>query len=628
MLVQPCAGGAFFVTGSLNSARFDHTATLLPNGMVLVAGGETVPYPPRAELYDPASVMWSVTGTLAPIERDGHTATLLPNGMVLVAGGFSDVNGGIYLASAKLYDPASGTWRATGSLYDARAGHTATLLPNGMVLVAGGFNYGIGGYLASAELYDPASGTWSATGSLITARAGHTATLLSNGKVLIAGGSSGEPLASAELYDPASGSWSATGSLNTARFDHTATLLPSGIVLVAGGYDNASNIAFASAELYDPASGTWSATGSLSTARRLHTATLLPNGMVLVAGGGDDNLNPFASAELYDPASGTWITTGSLNTGRELHTATLLPNGMVLIAGGGDLTDGSYLASAELFDSAVTSSTVLGNISTRLNVGTGDNVLIGGFIVTGTQPKEVIVRAIGPSLTVNGVPLAGRLLNPTLALNGPNGLIASNDNWQDDPVQAAEIIATGIPPTDNLESAIVATLPASPTGIGYTAVMSGVNNTTGIGLVEAYDLDRTVDSTLANISTRGLVQTGDNVMIGGLIALGTGSQKVLVRAIGPSLANAVPPVANVLADPVLELYDSNGTLLAMNDNWQDDPVQAAEIIATGIPPTNDKESAIVATLPASLTGIGYTAIVRGANETTGVALVEFYALAP
>ena len=271
---------------------------------------------------------------------------------------------------------------------------------------------------------------------------------------------------------------------------------------------------------------------------------------------------------------------------------------------------------------------VLGNISTRLNVETGDDVLIGGFIITGTQPKDVIVRAIGPSLTVNGVPLAGRLLNPTLALNGPNGLIASNDNWQDDPVQAAQIIATGIPPTDNLESAIVATLPASPTGIGYTAVMSGVNNTTGIGLVEAYDLDRTVDSTLANISTRGLVQTGDNVMIGGLIALGTGSQKVLVRAIGPSLANAVPPVADALADPVLELYDSNGMLLAMNDNWQDDPVQAAEIIATGIPPTDNLESAIVATLPASSTGIGYTAIVQGANGTTGVALVEFYALAP
>jgi hypothetical protein len=269
--------------------------------------------------------------------------------------------------------------------------------------------------------------------------------------------------------------------------------------------------------------------------------------------------------------------------------------------------------------------TVLANISTRLDVETGDNVLIGGFIVTGTQPKKVIVRAIGPSLNVNGVPLPDRLANPTLDLNGPGGLIASNDDWRDDPAQEAEIIASGVPPIDDLESAIVATLPANS---AYTAVMRGVNNTTGIGAVEAYDLDPTVDSQLANISTRGLVQTGDNVMIGGIIAMGTGSQKVIVRAIGPSLANAVPPVMGALADPTLELYDGNGMLLLMNDNWRDDPAQEAEIIASGVPPTDDMESAIVAILPASNTGVGYTAIVRGANGTTGVALVEFYALAP
>jgi plastocyanin len=263
--------------------------------------------------------------------------------------------------------------------------------------------------------------------------------------------------------------------------------------------------------------------------------------------------------------------------------------------------------------------TVLGNISTRLDVETGDNVLIGGFIVTGTQPKKVIVRAIGPSLNVNGVPVPGRLGNPTLDLDGPGGLIASNDDWRS--TQEAEIIASTVPPTSDLESAIVATLPASATGIGYTAVMRGVNNTTGIGLVEAFDLDRTVDSKLANISTRGFVQTGDNVMIGGVIVLGTGSQKVIVRAIGPSL-----PVTGPLADPVLELHDSNGLLLAMNDNWRD--TQEAEIIATTVPPTNDLESAIVATLLASATGVGYTAIVSGANGTTGVALVEVFALAP
>jgi hypothetical protein len=267
--------------------------------------------------------------------------------------------------------------------------------------------------------------------------------------------------------------------------------------------------------------------------------------------------------------------------------------------------------------------TVLGNISTRLEVHTGDNALIGGFIVTGTQPKKVIVRAIGPSLNVNGMPLPGRLENPTLELDGPGGLIASNDDWRS--TQEAEIIATTVQPTNDLESAIVATLPANSTG--YTAIVRGMNNSTGIALVEAFDLDRSVDSKLANISTRGFVETVNNVMIGGFIVLGPDPQEVIVRAIGPSLANANPPVAGALPDPMLELRDSNGALLASNDNWQDSPDKQA-IIDTDVPPTNDLESAIVATLPSSVSGIGYTAIVSGVNGTTGVALVEVFALAP
>jgi hypothetical protein len=249
------------------------------------------------------------------------------------------------------------------------------------------------------------------------------------------------------------------------------------------------------------------------------------------------------------------------------------------------------------------------NISTRLRVETGDNALIGGFIVTGTQSKRVIVRAIGPSL-----PLAGALGNPTLELrDSSGGVIRSNDNWRSD--QEAEIIATMIAPGNDLESAIVATLPANNSA--YTAIVRGVNNGTGIGLVEAYDLDRTVDSKLANISTRGLVQSGDNVLIAGTIILGPTSQRVLVRAIGPSLN-----VSGKLANPTLELRDGNGALLRSNDNWRSD--QEAEITATTIPPTNDLESAIVATLPAN--GASYTAIVRGANGTTGVAVVEVYGL--
>ena len=240
---------------------------------------------------------------------------------------------------------------------------------------------------------------------------------------------------------------------------------------------------------------------------------------------------------------------------------------------------------------------------------TGDNVLIGGFIVTGTQPKKVIVRAIGPSLSSF---FPGALADPTLELRDSSGsLIRSNDNWRSD--QELEIIPTGIPPSDDLESAIVATLPANNSA--YTAIVRGANGGTGIGVVEVYDLNRAVDSKLANISTRGFVQTGDNVMIGGMIVLGQNPLRVIVRAIGPSL-----PVPGALADPTLELRDGNGTLLAANDNWRSD--QEAEIIATTIPPSDDLESAIVRNLAPG----NYTAIVRGVNDTTGVAVVEAYGL--
>ncbi len=271
-------------------------------------------------------------------------------------------------------------------------------------------------------------------------------------------------------------------------------------------------------------------------------------------------------------------------------------------AAGGDGTD---IGAFEVQTAAPTPTT-LGNISTRLSVETGDNVLIGGFIITGTQPKKVILRAIGPSL-----PLSGSLADPFLELHDPAGAtIASNDNWKDAP-NKQEIIDSTIPPTNDLESAILMTLEPGP----YTAIVSGVNNTTGIALVEAYDLDLGSDSVLANISTRGFVQTGDDVMIGGFIILGDEPQKVIVRAIGPSL-----PVTGKLADPVLELHNPDGSILASNDNWRS--TQESEIMDTGIPPSNDLESAIVATLPPE----AYTAIVRGKNNTTGIGLVEVYRL--
>jgi hypothetical protein len=221
------------------------------------------------------------------------------------------------------------------------------------VLIAGGLNINAGDFLASAELYNPATGTFSYTnGKLNTARDQHTATLLNNGTVLMAGGfgaSGGQllPLGSAELYNPATGTFTPSGSLNTARLNHTSTLLNNGMALIAGGYDSSFN-ASTSAELYNPASGTFTLTASLNTARAYHTATLLNNGMVLMAGGQDSSGAPLASAELYNPATGTFTATGSLNTARTLHTATLLDNGLVLMAGGGG-SSGVATASAELY---------------------------------------------------------------------------------------------------------------------------------------------------------------------------------------------------------------------------------------------------------------------------------------
>ncbi|MEY2496636.1 MAG: hypothetical protein QOD12_192 [Verrucomicrobiota bacterium] len=262
------------------------------------------------------------------------------------------------------------------------------------------------------------------------------------------------------------------------------------------------------------------------------------------------------------------------------------------------------------------------NISTRLKVDIGDNVLIGGFIITGTDAKKVIIRGIGPSLSGT---VQGFLANPTLELHQGTTTPATNDNWKTRPdgsSQQGEIEATTIPPTNDLESALVATLPAN--GAGYTAIVRGKDNTTGIGVVEAYDLDQAANSRLANISTRGFVETGNNVLIGGFIA-GNGLTKVIVRAIGPTLINA--GVTNPLQDPTLELHDGNGLTIRSNDNWkvrEDGNSQQAEIEATTIPPTNDFESALVQTLPPG----NYTAVVRGANGTTGTAVVEVYNLPP
>ncbi|WP_375769136.1 hypothetical protein NR798_46965 [Archangium gephyra] len=423
------ATGLSVSTGLLKGAHTLHTATLLPSGKVLVAGGETA----AAELYDPATDTWSSTGSLA-VSRADHTATLLPSGKVLVVGGYTrgGSTGATALDSAELYDPAAGTWSPVASMSVSHQGHTATLLPSGKVLVAGGDS-------AVAELYDPEAGTWTLTGPLGSRRTWHAAALLRSGQVLVVGGSlvGGEAARTAELYDPAAGTWSPTGAMARPRshasvavlpsgkvlvaggssdqaelydpvagtwaattglakhrernalvalpsgkvvllggskeaffaevFDpaaetwaapgraanragHTLMVLPSGKVLAAGGFRTWESPGLDSAELYDPVTRSWSATGSLLQARLAHTSTLLPSGKVLVAGGMFERGTELETAELYDPAAGTWSPAGSMALRRVDHTATLLPSGKVLVVGGCD--SAMCHRSAELYDPA------------------------------------------------------------------------------------------------------------------------------------------------------------------------------------------------------------------------------------------------------------------------------------
>jgi hypothetical protein len=337
-------------TGSMGTARSFHTATLLNNGKVLVAGGQDASGKAlaNAEVYDPAAGTFAATSNAMPNKAVAATATLLGNGKVLLAGGGN--------SSTQIYDPATNTWSNSGGMAAQRSWHTATLLPNGKVLIAGGSGNN-GATTNTAQLYDPATGSFSSTGSLITSRDNHTATLLPNGKVLIAGGrtataQSSTDLSSAEIYDPATGVFSAAGSMTRARYAHSATLF-GGKVLIAGGSSNNGASALPDAELFDPAAGLFSATGSMTGARQNFTATATANGVLIE--GGLNGTTVLSSSEQYQngtfaagPAMTSCVPQSSSCAARAEHTATLLPSGAVLLVGGIG-SGGVSIATAELF---------------------------------------------------------------------------------------------------------------------------------------------------------------------------------------------------------------------------------------------------------------------------------------
>ena len=327
--------GTFTATGALLGARNSHVSVLLSNEKVLVSGGfgANSLAIASAETYDLSTAVWT-TAAAMNTARSSPTATLLRNGKVLVSGGQNSLVQPTSIASAELYDPSTNSWTTVNPLTTGRSVHTATLLPSGKVLVVGGLNTAASASsIAVAELFDPATNTWTPAGSLSNARYAHTATLLSNGKVLIAGGLAATgTLAASELYDPASNTWSAASPMGNSRYLHTASTMPNGKILVTGGssIDAAGFTTRRTAELYDPVAGTWTAAAQMAVARSSHTETVLPEGKVLISGG----FSMFASAELYDVATNTWTSVEPMKAGRHAHAATLLPGGRVLITGG------------------------------------------------------------------------------------------------------------------------------------------------------------------------------------------------------------------------------------------------------------------------------------------------------
>jgi hypothetical protein len=360
MITTELDAASFTSTGGMLTTREGHTATLLKNGKVVVIGGMHWARPcircglqlsalASAELYDPATGKFIPTGKMS-VPRVFHTATLLGNGMVLVAGG--DNRKGTTYATAELYDPATGIFNLIGNhMTTKRSAHTATRLANGKVLIAGGGN---GSAFSTAEIFDPAAGTFTPTGNMHVGRFFFTATRLSNGRVLVAGGvcdnhgCNGTLTSSAELFNPATGTFALTGLMSVERSSHTATLLTTGAVLVTGGATSTG--VTATAELFDPSTRVFTPTASMQSKRELHTATRLTNGAVLVTGGINGSTT-LSSAELFQPTSGSFMATGNMKSARSEHAAALLGNGDVVIIGGINTNNGALdsLATAELF---------------------------------------------------------------------------------------------------------------------------------------------------------------------------------------------------------------------------------------------------------------------------------------
>jgi uncharacterized delta-60 repeat protein len=596
--LDPLTGLADFFnstnTGANNTVR---SIVVQADGRILVGGAFT-----NIGLYP--------RNNIALLDSNGFADSFDPNangvvysiavqadGKILVGGDFTGIGGQTRGRIARL-DATTGladSWDPFASL----AVYAIAVQPDGKILAGGNYS-SIGGQprnfiarldpaTALADTFNPNPNSTAPAGAI------YSIAVQADGRILVAGifaTIGGQSRSNIARLDGGTG---LADSFNPSADNNVLSIaLQADGKVLAGGFFNSMGGRLRN--LFARLSNDTAALQDLAVARTTVTWTRggsSPQFARVTFERSDDNVN-YTLLGNGTATGDNWTLTGlDLPTGRNLY---------IRARGYHGNGAGSHGISETVRDAVIPRITTLGNISTRLLVQTGDNAMIGGFIITGTEPKTVIVRGIGPSLT-----LPGALADPVIEVHGSTGqLLATNDNWNDS-ITRQQIIDSGLAPANDLESALWGII--SPGA--YTVVVRGQNNTTGIGLFEVYDLDQTVDSKLGNVSTRGFVGTGDNVVIGGTIITGTMPTRVLLRAIGPSLTNFGVP--GPLSDPTLELHDGNGAVIGTNDNWRDD--QQVEIIATGLPPSNNLESAIVIDLQPG----GYTAIVRGKNNMTGVA---------
>ncbi len=588
--------------------------------------------------YEAATESWTALAPLpVAVARARGVYSFSPNqGGFFVFGG---VNQTTVLDTTYFYDVATQSWSAGAPMPAPR------YLPN--VVYYGGKILVIGGHDGTSEKnqtweYDPEADTWN-TGraDIPVAMAGSATGVVEHFIYLVSNLNGGAGSNLHYRYDILLNTWTLMPPAPAALYQPVgATLTRQNAVVGGPNHETAPLGSHTGSYLFDTDHNNWTTGPNTNIPHASGAGASLVNNRFLVVGGhnyasGNTNVAEIAFTSCATPSSPTpppTVTPTATPTTTPTPSATIPPTPTptptdcppfgcatptipppATVTPTPSPTPPPTPTATPTVTPSVTPAQAL-NISTRLRVETGERVMIGGFIVTGSAPKKVAIRGVGPSLAKVG--LSDVLADPTLELRSSNGAsLRQNDNWQDDPAQAAELTNLGLALADSSESGIVATLDPG----AYTAIIAGRDQTSGIALVEIYDVDAAAASRLANISTRGFVQTGQNVMIGGFIlGNGNGSTTVAVRGLGPSLGQL--GLNNVLADPTLELHDSNGALVVANDNWEEDPPAAAQLTAQGLAPQHPMEAGIFVTVPPGL----FTAILAGKNGGVGLGLVEIY----